>query len=77
MLNLKLVFSIFAIFTVSCVLGAVTTALPPSSIRTLNETDVGPEFVSVEQHSARANTDYDGDKDIEGKLCFVLICFEF
>lgn len=67
MLHFKLVFSIFAIFVISCVFGAVTTGLPPTAIRTLNESDVGPEFVPVEQPSARANTDYNGDKDIEGK----------
>ncbi|XP_023299167.2 alkaline phosphatase 4 [Lucilia cuprina] len=66
MLNLKFV-CIFGILTLSCVFGGITTNLPPTAIRTLNATDVGPEFVAVEQQpSPRANTDYDkDDKNIE------------
>ncbi|KAM7359705.1 alkaline phosphatase 4 [Cochliomyia hominivorax] len=63
-MNIK-VLCIFATFTFTCALGAVTTGLPPTAIRTLNATDVGPEFVAVEQASPRASTDYDKDDDIE------------
>ncbi|TMW47261.1 hypothetical protein DOY81_007660 [Sarcophaga bullata] len=70
MWNLKCV-SLLLIVSVSCVLGA-TTGLPPTVIRTLNESDVGPEFVPVETlptstsaSAARASTDYSGEQDIE------------
>ena len=77
MWNLKCV-SLLLVVSVSCVLAA-TTGLPPTVIRTLNETDVGPEFVPVEAlpsstsaSAARASTDYSGEQDIEGKNFFCI-----
>lgn len=68
--------TLLLIVSVACVLSA-TTGLPPTVIRTLNETDVGPEFVPVEAlpssisaSAARASTDYSGEQDIEGKKFF-------
>uniref|UniRef100_A0A1L8EED8 Alkaline phosphatase n=1 Tax=Haematobia irritans TaxID=7368 RepID=A0A1L8EED8_HAEIR len=39
------------ILTVNCVYGAVSTLEPPTFIRTLNSTDVGPEFVNSDDSS--------------------------
>lgn len=53
MLNTKLIY--FCLLTVHCAYGAVSTLQPPTIIRTLNSTDVGPEFVSLNETSTSTN----------------------
>lgn len=70
MLNTKLIY--FCLLTVHCAYGAVSTLQPPTIIRTLNSTDVGPEFLSLNETTTTTNvppvvTDKNSNKNSDKK----------